>query len=133
MFKKILAIDPGKNKSGIAVLERNSGIVFKGIFNFSSLKEELKKIIEAYRPEAVILGGGTYSKKNKQVIQEISNLNLIIIDEKYTTQLAKFKYFKDHPPRGFWKIIPLSLQVPKEPYDDYAAIIIAEKYFKEFE
>jgi hypothetical protein len=51
-----------------------------------------------------------------------------LAEEAETTLVARRRYFRDHPPRGWRRLLPLSLQVPPEPYDDYAAAIIGERY-----
>ena len=56
--------------------------------------------------------------------------NRILIEEKFSTLGARKKYFETHPPRGIFKFIPLSLRVPPDHYDDFAAVLLAEKYFR---
>jgi hypothetical protein len=48
------------------------------------------------------------------------------VDEHGTTLRARARYFTDHPPRGWRRLIPRSLQTPPEPYDDYVAVLLAE-------
>jgi hypothetical protein len=50
------------------------------------------------------------------------------VPERDTTRRARERYFADHPPRGWRRLIPLSLQTPSVPIDDYAAWIIAEQF-----
>ena len=40
-------------------------------------------------------------------------------------------YFQENPPKGWKKLIPLGMQVPPVPVDDYAAIVIGRKYLKD--
>ncbi|MCL5773187.1 MAG: pre-16S rRNA-processing nuclease YqgF [Firmicutes bacterium] len=138
----ILALDPGREKCGIAVANKNLYILFKGITATSALDVLLKEKLLEFLPEAVILGSGTFSKNVKNqvsgIIKQVNSekklsVTLKVIDEKHSTELARKKYFKDHRPRGLWRLVPVSLQVPPEPYDDYAAIVLAERYFKEGE
>jgi hypothetical protein len=51
-----------------------------------------------------------------------------IIDETDTTYRARALYFAEHPPRGWRRLLPLGLQVPPGPIDDYAAMLIARRY-----
>jgi hypothetical protein len=80
----------------------------------------------------VVVGGGTGSR---QVVAALSGLrmssrlpDLSVEEEQNTTLAARRRYFEDHPPQGWRRLIPLSFQVPPEPYDDYAAVVIAEGY-----
>ena len=40
-----------------------------------------------------------------------------------------FDYWREHPPRGLMRLIPVTMQVPPVPVDDYVAVILAERYF----
>lgn len=127
----ILSLDPGKNKTGIALLDSEGNVIFKKIIDSSLLKDEIKHIVEQHRPSKILIGGGTFSKYTKNSIADIANnIPLILVEERHSTEQAKIRYFKENPPRGLWKFIPIGLQVPPEAYDDYAAIIIAENYLK---
>ncbi len=54
-----------------------------------------------------------------------------VVDEKYSTLRARERYFRENPPRGLRRFIPISLQTPREPYDDCAAVILAEQFLQE--
>jgi len=47
------------------------------------------------------------------------------VDEVGTTEVGRRLYWRDHPPRGAWRLIPLGLRVPPRLIDDYAAYAIA--------
>jgi hypothetical protein len=49
-----------------------------------------------------------------------------LIEEAGTTLAARARYFKEHPRRGWRRLLPLGLQTPPEPYDDYVAVLLAE-------
>jgi RNase H-fold protein (predicted Holliday junction resolvase) len=126
----VVSIDPGKEKCGLAVVGRDLSVRFRKVIVTSLVAEELNKVIEGHHPQKIIIGSGTFSKKVRGLIQSIhEELPREVIDEKHSTEQARFKYFKENPPRGLWRLLPVSLQVPPRPYDDYAAIVLAEKYF----
>ena len=77
--------------------------------------------------DVVLVGDQTGAK---QVLNRLSGLPVPVtsVRERGTTLLARRRYFRDHPPRGWRRLLPLSFQVPPEPYDDYAAVVIAETY-----
>jgi hypothetical protein len=52
------------------------------------------------------------------------------VNEKHSSERARLRYFKETPPRGIWRLIPITLQVPPVPIDDYAAVIVAEDYLE---
>ena len=69
-----------------------------------------------------------------RLIQEkkIAAMNLkatiIFVNEKGSTLEARKLYWADHKPKGLLRIIPTSLRLPHEDYDDYAAVVIAMRY-----
>ena len=52
----------------------------------------------------------------------------MVVDEYRTTEMAKKEYWKVNPPRGLKKLIPLGMQVPPVPVDDFVAVILARRY-----
>lgn len=50
------------------------------------------------------------------------------VDEHLSSLEARSRYFKDNPPTGFRRWIPLTMQTPPVPFDDYVAVILAERF-----
>ena len=131
-LETILAIDPGNQKCGLAIAD-NEKTILRKIVVTGSLLEEIEKIIEIYKIEKLILGDGTFSKKVKPGISNIvqnNNIELVLVDEKFSTEEARKLYFEENKPKGIWRLVPLGLQAPAEPIDDYAALVLAKRYFK---
>lgn len=125
----ILAIDPGSEKCGYAFLGKLLNV--KGIIATPLLAEFIQSHLTEWKPEVVLLGDGTFSKKVKQLILPLLNQTpLVVVDEHDSTYRARRLYFQEHPPRGLWKMIPLGLQVPPVPYDDFAALLLAQRYME---
>lgn len=126
---KILSIDPGKSKCGIAILDEERNVLEKKIIFTENFDNEIKKIIKLYQPEKIILGNKTYSK---EILKKLKNLMLdvILVDEHLSSLKARKLYFKENPPRGIWRFIPESLRYPKVPIDEYVAVVLAEEYLK---
>ena len=102
MSRAVLGIDPGTRKTGYAL------------------------VADAASP-SVALGGGT----NVRILQErlsVLGVPIHIIDETDTTYRARALYFAENPPKGWRRLIPLGLQLPPRPIDDYAALLIARRY-----
>ena len=81
----------------------------------------------AHPVEALALGRGTNARA---LAAELGDLGVPIhlVDEYETTRRARELYFAEHPPRGWRRLIPLGLQLPPGPIDDYAAILIARRF-----
>lgn len=130
-------IDPGRYKIGVAFTEGDR-LLFTAIIPkssegvlFQSLKERNWKIIapwikegdlkymEGKKLEKICLGNGTSSEELHDLLRSICELE--ITDEYGTTLKGRDLYWKLHPPRGLWKMVPTSLRTPPRDIDDLAA------------
>lgn len=131
MKNEILAIDPGREKTGIAILN-NSDVLEHKIINSEELVQIIKSLLEKYIIKTIVMGNGTSSKKKYDLLkQEFIDRDIVLINEYRTTDEARKLYFQENPPKGWKKLIPLGMQVPPVPVDDYAAIVIGRKYLKD--
>ena len=131
MNDEILAIDPGREKTGIAIL-KNSDVLEHKIINSEELVQIIKSLLEKYIIKTIVMGNGTSSKKKYDLLkQEFIDRDIVLINEYRTTDEARKLYFQENPPKGWKKLIPLGMQVPPVPVDDYAAIVIGRKYLND--
>lgn len=131
MNDEILAIDPGREKTGIAIL-KNSDVLEHKIINSEELVQTIKSLLEKYIIKTIVMGNGTSSKKKYDLLKrEFMDRDIVLINEYRTTDEARKLYFQENPPKGWKKLIPLGMQVPPVPVDDYAAIVIGRKYLKD--
>ena len=138
-----LGIDPGRDKTGLALVDRTGKIIavqiarargfseFLPMFlfdklqvtNFWGLRQKLK---------AVVLGNGTASEEHKQRIEKaLPGFPLHVVDEKYSTEEARELYWELFPPKGWRRLIPLGLQTPPEPLDGYAAVVQVRRFLQQ--
>ena len=127
----IIAIDPGTKKCGYAVVDSNLSILQREVISTEQIAKNIEDSVNIYKINKIILGNGTnYKNVEKRLKNHLPQLKIILIEEEFSTLEARKKYFEAHPPRGISKLIPLSLRVPPCHYDDFAAVLLAEKYFK---
>lgn len=126
----VLALDPGMKKFGFAVVSSDKGILKSGVAKTAEFVSICREILKDFAADAVIVGGGTGSADIADRLRRELQIEPKIVDESHTTERAKFRYFKDYPPKGFWRLVPLGLRTPPRPYDDYAAVVMAEDFFK---
>ena len=128
----IIAIDPGTKKCGYAVVDSNLSVLQREVISTEEITKAIEDSLNIYKLNKIILGNGTNCKNvEKRLKNQFPQLKIILIEEEFSTLEARKKYFKAHPPRGIFKFIPLSLRVPPGHYDDFAAVLLAEKYFKD--
>ena len=131
MNDEILSIDPGRKKTGIAIL-KNSDVLEHKIINSDELVQIIKSLLEKYIIKTIVMGNGTSSKKKYDLLKrEFIDRDIVLINEYRTTDEARKLYFQENPPKSWKKLIPLGMQVPPVPVDDYAAIVIGRKYLKD--
>ena len=134
--KTVLAIDPGTQKCGMALVRRDlDGKLLLVWHEVVPTTLVIPKLHEAYVHDSfqlVIIGSGTGSK---DIINSVRNhlpgLGTLVVDERETTIQARERYWEYHPRKGLRKLFPASLQVPPDPYDDFAALILAERVLME--
>lgn len=123
----VLGVDPGRSKAGFAVVERGGVVVARGIEALEGLQARLSQVLEEGGIDAIALGRGTNGGTVKALL-ECFGLPIHWVDEFETSRAARSLYFADHPPRGWRRLIPVGLQLPGRPVDDYAAVVIARRF-----
>ena len=127
----ILAIDPGKEKCGLAVLNPEGKVLAANIVTRLDIAKTVLNFLSQYSIQNIIIG---HSASGREVEKEISRLdlkaNLIYVSEFNSTVEARRRYWQEHTPKGLWRLIPTSFRYPPVPIDDYAAIILGERYLK---
>ncbi|MBI5699604.1 resolvase [Candidatus Saganbacteria bacterium] len=123
----ILAVDPGREKCGLAVLDRSAKVLEKRICATAKIADEIAGLVQKYRIPTLVLGDSTGSRA---IARLDLSVNLVYVTEKNSTLEARRRYFKENPPQGWRRLIPSSLLVPPVPIDDYAAVILGERYLK---
>jgi RNase H-fold protein (predicted Holliday junction resolvase) len=127
----VLGIDPGRDKCGVAICAPGR-VVARAIVPPAGVPGLVARWAVEYHVDTVVVGGGTGSQGVMAALRNVSAPQyrpaIAVQEERATTLAARRRYFEDHPRRGWRLFLPISLQVPPEAYDDYAAAVIAERY-----
>jgi RNase H-fold protein (predicted Holliday junction resolvase) len=127
----VLGIDPGTRKVGFAlVTDAQSAPVALGIVPLETLGACLDPLLQAHPIRAIALGEGTNVAAVLAILERFGT-PIHRVDETGTTYAARALYFADHPPKGWKRLLPLGLQLPPRPIDDYAALLIARRFLTE--
>lgn len=128
----VLGVDPGTQKAGFAVVDpaSNGAPLRLGIVPLPELLDRAAALCQEFGIDAIALGRGTHAGTVGEMLERL-RVPVHFIDERETTLLARALYFRDHPPRGWRRLIPLGMQLPPRPIDDYAALLIARRYIEQ--
>ncbi len=127
----IIAIDPGSHKVGVAVVSSTAETIYKSVSSRDECNDLISGLINEFNVEVVVLGNGTCSKEIREFVEtNFSEVHLEVVDETETSRFARERYLKENPPKGIGRLVPMGLRTPSEPYDDYVAVILAERYLK---
>lgn len=137
-----LGIDPGKDKTGLALVGEDGSIMAAEVVKTGSFTAAVFRFLQGKlqvsnawglktRLVGIVVGDGTNSKKQQQAIQKaLPEIPLHIVDEMHTTEEARRLYWELFPPTGWRRFLPLGLLVPQEPLDGLAAAVQVRRYLK---
>lgn len=133
MSKYYLGVDPGRSKTGLALTGEDGKILKLRIALTENILQELRDFVtDEVELETIIMGNGTNSKNIRRAIEEVfPNQKLKLVGEAFSTEEARGLYWVENPPTGWRKLLPLSMQVPPEPLDAYAAVVQVRRWLKE--
>lgn len=123
----ILGIDPGTRKAGFALVDEAGATVELGIESIEALVERVRGMDARRDIRAIALGCGTHSRVVGRSLADLG-VPIVLVDERETTLRARKLYFEANPPRGWRRLIPVGMQLPPRPVDDYAAVLIARRF-----
>nr|WP_320148006.1 pre-16S rRNA-processing nuclease YqgF [uncultured Anaeromusa sp.] len=127
----IAAVDPGREKCGVAVVAMDGIIVRRLVVPTQDLHEEIASILADGKIQVLLCGDGTGSAAQGAILQELTQLHkvqFLIVDEKHTTEEAHKLYWQQQPPQGLRRFLPTTMLTPPVPVDDYVAVLLAWKY-----
>ena len=128
----VLAVDPGRTKCGIAVVDSSGCVLYRGIVPTMSIRGAIMDVCAQFGPSSILLGNGTGAASIFALLEEIGfAVPLHRVDERYSSEQARALYIQDHPARGIRKLIPRGLRYPEAAYDDYVAVLLARRWWQE--
>lgn len=125
----LLAIDPGRDKCGLAVVTLDRRVLEREITPLRELPLRIAHLLGRYGVQTTVVGDRTGAREVRDLIRQHGfPLEIAFVDEDRSSELGRRRYLLDHPGRGLARFLPISLRCPNCPYDDYVAVILAERY-----
>lgn len=129
--ERVLAVDPGTAKCGLAVVSRGPAVECKLIVTRSDILATVRRLVQEWNPDLILVGGGTGAAEVSRLLRGAAlGVGLVTVDERHSSERARIRYFEENPPRGLRRLIPVTLQTPPTPIDDYVAVLLGEEYLK---
>ncbi|TCL63738.1 RNase H-fold protein (predicted Holliday junction resolvase) [Hydrogenispora ethanolica] len=126
----ILAIDPGRQKCGLAVVDDEARVLYKTIIQSATLADEIHKILNQYPVSVIVLGDRTTSRQAFQLLKPFG-LEIQWVDEDRSSIEGRQRYLRENT-KGLARLLPIGLRVPDRPFDDYVAVILAERFLSRY-
>ncbi|MEI6518658.1 MAG: pre-16S rRNA-processing nuclease YqgF [bacterium] len=125
----IIAIDPGREKCGLAVVTRDGEVIVREIIPVNDITKRISYYLGRYGVRNIVLGDRTGSRNIRELIRSagISN-DVAFVDEDHSSEIARKRWLIEHPGKGLARLLPIGMRTPDEPIDDYVAVILAERY-----
>ena len=127
--QKYLGIDPGRSKTGLALVDAAGSILALHIAHTEHIEVELSAFAGKEQLAGIIMGDDTNSKAIGQAVSKVfAAVPLALVGEAHSTEEARSLYWQVNPPRGWRKLVPLGMLVPSEPLDAYAAVVQVKRW-----
>ena len=132
MTKLYLGIDPGRSKTGLALVNGVGKIVKLHIAESQNIDNEIVEFIKNSCLVHIVLGNGTNSRNiGESVKRVLPDVLVAVVEEAHSTEEARALYWQENPPKGLKKLIPLGMLVPPVPLDAYAAVILVRRFLED--
>ncbi len=127
----VMAVDPGRTKCGIAVVDSAGVVLYRGIVPTVAMRGAILDVCAQFAPTTILLGNGTGAASIFALVDEVGlAVPLLRVDERFSSEQARTLYIQDHPARGWRKMIPSSLRFPEAAYDAYVAVLLARRWWQ---
>lgn len=125
----VIAVDPGRGKCGLAVVDREGCVLHRSVVGTEELPAAVSRLLMEHRGPVVVVGNRTGAREvARRLAAAPIGVRAVLVDEHRSSEQGRRRYFEENPPRGWRRLLPVTLQTPPRPYDDYVAVVLAERY-----
>ncbi len=125
----VIAVDPGYAKCGVAAVSSGGEVLARAIVETDRVGLTAAAMMHTHDASVIVLGGRTGARRVWELIHAADPaLTIAQVEEHMTTLEARERYWRETPPGCLMRIVPKGMRVPPEPVDDWAAVVLAERY-----
>lgn len=132
MIEVVVAIDPGREKCGLAVVSADGHVLEKAIVDVDKVAATVRRVMDKpnFSVVAYAIGDrtGTDDIIEKLTVAGVPAERIHTVDEHRSSEIGRQRYWEENRPTGWRRLVPVGLQVPPRPYDDYVAVELAYRY-----
>ncbi|MGI6082837.1 MAG: pre-16S rRNA-processing nuclease YqgF [Limnochordia bacterium] len=131
----VIGIDPGRQKYGIAVMTMSGRPVLRRVVPVESFESVFSHLLREYRPKVVVVGDRTAADQCHERLENLIRaidypVQIETVAEHCSSEEGRRRYLIEHR-KGWRRLVPLGLQWPNEPYDDYVAEVLVLRYLQQ--
>ncbi len=128
-MSRLIAIDPGRSKCGLVLVDLAEALVLQGKVVKASLVLDVIRTWQQEKPlKEMVLGNGTSSSHWEYKLNGLAPLK--VVEEKGTTLRARQRYWELWPPEDWRRWLPRGLVLPPNDLDAVAALVLLEDYLE---
>jgi len=128
----VLAIDPGRHKCGLAVVDQQGRPLHQAVVPTREVGAVAASLVAEHAVAHLLVGDRTAAREVCRLLAAAGlPLAPTLVDEHHSSEQARRRFFQENPPRGWRRLLPTSLQTPSRPCDDYVALLLAERFLAE--
>lgn len=125
----LLGFDPGRDKCGLAVMGLDRRLHFQSVVTSADAIVQIESLIQEYPISFMVIGDQTTSKQwQSKISTKFPNLRIITVDERFSSEEARKRYWQEYPPKGLSCLLPIGMLKPPRAIDDIVAVILIERY-----
>lgn len=125
----LLAVDPGREKCGVAVVTYARTVLEQEIISTAELPIRIAYQVGRYGINLIVMGDRTGARAVRDSLRQAGfQLEIAFVDEDRSSELGRRRYLLANPGKGLSRLLPVGLRTPDHPYDDYVAVILAERF-----
>jgi len=127
----VLAVDPGTEKCGVAVVSQSGQVLSRAVVEVGGLWRALRELTHEHPLAAAVVGDRTGSEAVWREVHNACQARAIPVhrvEEHRSTQQGRLRYWRENPRRGWRRLFPSAWLTPPEPFDDWVAVVLAERW-----
>lgn len=125
----LIGFDPGRDKCGLVLMALDRRLIYQEVVVSKQVIATIHKLLQKYPVSLIVMGDQTTAKIwQAEFKHNFPDLPVVTVDERFSSQEAKQRYWQLYPAQGLLSLIPQGLRSPPRPIDDIVAIILIERY-----